>query len=149
VTLWRISDHPQLDGAGGLLAAARWHVAGRHVVYCAPNPATALLEVLVHLEIVPGELPDPLTYIEIGVPDSTSVETVAVSTLGPEWRTNPTATGRIGDEWLSSERTSLLRVPSVIVPATWNILINPEHRESAQIRIVRIHRHTIDPRLLR
>jgi len=44
-----------------------------------------------------------------------------------------------------------LRTPpeSVIVPATWNVLMNPRHPESAQARIVRVHSYGIDPRLLR
>jgi hypothetical protein len=42
-----------------------------------------------------------------------------------------------------------LRVPSVLAPATWNVLINPRHAASRLIRIVRFHFHAIDVRLLR
>ena len=69
--------------------------------------------------------------------------------LGRAWRTDLEATRRAGDEWLRSGRTALFRVPSVIVPATWNVLMNPRHPESAQARIVRVHSYAIDPRLLR
>ena len=57
----------------------------------------------------------------------------------------------LGVRWthLDSSRTALLRVPSAIVPATWNILINPRHPESVQVRVVRTHSHGLDPRLLR
>jgi RES domain-containing protein len=65
VTLWRISDYPELDGAGGLLVSGRWHTQGSRVVYCAPNPASALVEVLVHLEVDSSDLMDPLSYLEI------------------------------------------------------------------------------------
>jgi len=51
VILWRVSNHISLDGAGGLSAPGRWHTAGQRIVYCAPNPATALLEALVHAKI--------------------------------------------------------------------------------------------------
>jgi RES domain-containing protein len=124
VILWRVSNHSTLDGSGGLSAAGRWHTAGRRIVYCAPNPATARLEVLVHAKV------------DIGA-------------LGRAWRTDLEATRRAGDEWLRSGRTALFRVPSVIVPATWNVLMNPQHPESAQARIVRVHSYGIDPRLLR
>src|SRR5437879_2331494 len=50
------SDHAELDGAGGLLAARRWHTRGSRIVYCAPNPATSLVEVLVHIEIDSDDL---------------------------------------------------------------------------------------------
>ena len=147
--LWRISEHATLDGGGGLSVSARWHTAGRRIVYCAPNPATALLEVLVHAEIRIENVPVSLRYLEIEAPDSLAIEEVDTSGFGQSWRTDLEATRRAGDRWLQSPRTALLRVPSVIVPETWNVLINPRHPESGQIRIVRGHSHGIDLRLLR
>ena len=48
--LWRISNYADLSGAGdGLLAAGRWHTRGRRIVYLADHPASALLEMLVHM----------------------------------------------------------------------------------------------------
>ena len=96
--LWRISDHPELDGAGGLRVPARWHTLGRRIVYCAPNPAAALVEVLVHIEIDADDLPDPLQYLEIEVPDTISTKTVDVDGLGRNWQKNEAATRRAGDE---------------------------------------------------
>jgi RES domain-containing protein len=148
VTLWRISDHAELDGAGGLLAPGRWYTRGSRVVYCAPNPATSLVEVLVHIQIDSDDLP-PLRYLEIEAPDDITRETVNVDALGQNWQANLEATRTAGDEWLRSGRTALLRVPSAIVPATWNVLINPEHRQSRRIRTIRIHRHAIDQQFLR
>lgn len=130
-------------------AAGRWHTAGRPIVYCAPNPATALLEVLVHAKVDIENVPVGYRYLEIETPDSLAIEDVDMGALGRAWRTDLEATRRAGDEWLRSGRTALFRVPSVIVPATWNVLMNPRHLESAQARIVRVHSYAIDPRLLR
>ena len=116
-------------------------------MYCAPNPATALVEVLVHVEIEAGDLPDPLEYLEIESPDTISTNTVDADALGRHWQKDQVATRRAGDAWLRAGSTALLRVPSVIVPATWNVLINPRHPESARIRVVKVHSHGIDPRL--
>jgi RES domain-containing protein len=149
VILWRISRHPELDGAGGLRASARWHTRGRPIVYCAPNPAAALLEVLVHLEVDLEDLPAGFRYLEIEAPDALGIEDVDTGALARSWRTDLPATRRAGDRWLHSGRTALLRVPSAIVPATWNILMNPRHTASAQVRVVRTHNHGLDPRLLR
>jgi RES domain-containing protein len=118
------------------------------IVYCAPNPATALVEVLVHVEIEAGDLPEPLQYLEIDAPDTISTETQAVDALGRNWRENQITTRHVGDQWLHAGSTAVLRVPSAIVPTTWNVLVNPRHTESARIRVVRVHRHAIDPRLL-
>jgi RES domain-containing protein len=140
VTVWRISNHSTLDGGGGLRASGRWHTRGRRIVYCAPNPATALLEILVHAEIDFEDLPVTYKYLEIDVPESVSREVVNPSALD--------ATRITGDEWLHSRRTALLLVPSAIVPATTNIVVNPAHPAAAGIKIVRIHIQTMDSRLI-
>ncbi len=147
--LWRVSNHPALNGAGCLRTPGRWHTRGRRIIYCSPNPATALLEVLVHAEIDLEDVPVNFHYLEIDAPDAVSSETVDVKALGRGWQTSVEATRKYGDEWLVSGRSALLRVPSVIVPATWNVLINPRHPESGRVRIVRVHDQPIDLRLLR
>jgi hypothetical protein len=40
-------------------------------------------------------------------------------------------------------------VYQLIVPSTWNVLMNPQHPESVQARIVRVNSHGIDAHLLR
>ena len=134
---------------GGLRVSGRWHTRGGRIVYCAPNPATALLEVLVHAEIDFEDIPLTLRYLEIKVPDAIQAGTLNSGALGTAWRKNLNETRQLGDEWLRAGQTALLSVPSVIVPVTWNILINPLHPDSRQIRIARIHEHVIDPRLPR
>ncbi len=147
--LWRISNHATLDGAGGLRASSRWHTRGTRVAYCTPNPAAALLEVLVHLEIDVEDIPTTYQYLEIEAPDSVSRETIDCSNLPEDWLTNSAATRAIGDEWLRSRRTALLLVPCVIVPETWNVLLNPLHHPDGQlVSITRVHTQPIDTRLL-
>jgi RES domain-containing protein len=144
VTLWRVSNHTALDGGGGLRAPGRWHTRGRPIVYCAGNAAAALLETLVHAEIDAEDIPVTFRYLEIEVGDSVAMETIRhVDT------TKLDRTRRVGDEWLRSGRTAILRVPSVIAPETWNLLINPAHAESEAMRIAKVHRYVVDRRLLR
>ena len=38
------------------------------------------------------------------------------------------------------ETYALARVPSAIMPNTWNFLLNPEHPEAGEIRIIEIAR---------
>ncbi len=147
--LWRIGDYSSLDGGGGLSSSGRWHTAGQRIVYCAPNPATAFLEVLVHTEIDIDDVPVNFRYLEIEAPDALAAEDLDTGALADSWRTDLLATRRAGDRWLRSGSTALLRVPSVIVPATWNVLINPRHPDAAQIRVVRTLSHGLDPRLFR
>jgi RES domain-containing protein len=133
--LWRISSHATLDGRGGLYASGRWHTEGRRIVYLAENPAGALVEVLVHLELDPAHLPQSYRLLKAEAPEDLSVRTIARSELPRNWISDQIATRTVGDEWLAFKRSALLRVPSAIVPETYNVLLNPEHAEAARIQV--------------
>lgn len=137
-----------LDGGGGLRVSQRWHTRGRPVVYCAPNPATALLEVLVHLEIDIEDLPTHYRFLKIDAPETTTIEHVQRTALPSDWLENPSATRRIGDTWLHSQRAALLGVPCVLVPETYNLLLNPLHPDATHVRIVDVIEYPLDARLL-
>ncbi|NYT62992.1 RES family NAD+ phosphorylase [Alcaligenaceae bacterium] len=145
--LWRISAFPDLTGRGGLLAAGRWHHTGRPVVYLAENPASAMLEVLVHLEIDPEDLPDKLRLMKVEVP-----ETLAINPIQPElpenWIEQESTTQGIGDAWLASMKSVLLRVPSAIMPHTHNWLLNPAHSSAKELSLT-IETLRLDQRLFK
>jgi len=136
VLLWRISRHRDLRGLGGLRAPGRWHERGQPVVYLAETPAGALLEVCAHTAA--NDVPPSYTLLEIVVPSSVSIEMLDVNALPHDWPQNLKATRTIGSQWLRSMRWGLLRVPSVIVPATYNVLLNPRHADSEQVEITRM-----------
>jgi RES domain-containing protein len=146
--LWRISNYETLDGVGGLLVSARWHSKGHPVVYCTLNPATALLETLVHMEIDSEDRPERFRLLRIDGPDSLSIEKIEVGSLTPNWVKDVNATQAIGDHWLSERRSLLLQVPSAFVPETWNVLLNPQHTEANLLKITATYEHAFDARLL-
>lgn len=117
-------------------------------MYCAPNPAAALLEVLVHLEIDVSDLPVRYQYLEISIPEDIKRDRIGVDSIGAGWAADPTRSRRIGDEWLQSNRSAILLVPSALVPATDNVLLNPAHPEANKIRIARTYKEVVDLRLL-
>lgn len=134
--VWRISNYLDLSGQGGLRAPARWHNAGAPIVYTASSPASALLEVLVHLELNdPDHLPDSYQLLRIDVPDSIAIAELDEGRLDPDWRKLLELTRATGDEWLRNSTSALLAVPSAIVPHTQNYLINPAHRDTRKIKI--------------
>jgi RES domain-containing protein len=148
VVFWRVSNHATLDGIGGMLASGRWHSRGRPVLYCTLNPATALLETLVHMEIDPDRSPKRFQILRIAGPDVLHLEHVNQATLPANWNADIEATQAIGDRWLVSSRSLLLQVPSVLVPETWNILVNPAHPDARLLKIDRIYQYPYDSRLL-
>ncbi|NOT55015.1 MAG: RES family NAD+ phosphorylase [Deltaproteobacteria bacterium] len=146
--LWRISNYTTLDGVGGLKASHRWHTRGHPIVYCVPNPATALLEVLVHLEVALEDIPLQYRFLKIEASNNPPTERVEHDQLPQGWQSDVSVTPHLGDTWLQSKRTALLEVPSVLVPETFNILLNPLHPDAARIQIVAVVEHPFDPRLL-
>jgi RES domain-containing protein len=150
VRIWRISNFSDLSGVGGLKVDGRWHDRGRPVVYAADHPASALLEVMVHLEIDFEDLPTTYQLLGIDVPDDVAVETVGVTDIeriSQDWASDPRVTRDVLRPWFAEARTVMVSVPSVIVPFAQNYLINPRHKDAARIRVSHVARYPHDPRL--
>ncbi len=143
--LWRVSRHRDLSGAGGLRAPGRWHERGARVVYLADTPAGALLEVCVHTSA--GDVPPKYTLLAVLTADGVSIEALDTRTLPSDWAEKTEVTRQIGSAWLHSQRSALLRVPSALVPATFNYLINPLHADAARLRIESVYEYPFDPRI--
>jgi len=146
--LWRISNYPTLDGGGGLETSARWHSQGRPIVYLAESVAGALLEVLVHLELSPVRLPKAYRLLKVEAPDDVMIRELSPADLSKKWTDDETETRTLGDEWLASQRTALLRVPSAVVPETFNVLMNSAHLDARRLTIVSHREYPWDRRLL-
>ncbi|MFZ0395623.1 MAG: RES family NAD+ phosphorylase [Terracidiphilus sp.] len=148
ITLWRISNHIDLAGLGGTKFSSRWSSRGNRIVFLAESPAGAILEVLVHLKDRSYPLPSTYSLLEIEAPETHSVKEL-MPRADAKWRSSPKLTQRIGDQWLSSMETPLGRVPSAIMPRTWNVLLNPRHRDALEVRIISVIREQFDNRLFR
>jgi RES domain-containing protein len=103
------------------------------VVYCSETPAAALLEIMVHFEIELHDLPARYRLLRIDAPDDARLERVLADALPSDWPDEPGVTRAIGDRWLQNGSTALLRVPSALVPETFNVLLNPAHRDAKRI----------------
>ena len=144
--LWRISNYADLSGRGGLQAAGRWHTRGKRIVYLADHPASALLEILVHMDR--DLIPATYSLLRVVVSDTVVLDRIDDDTLASDWRNQPALTRQIGDQWLDQSSTALLQVPSVIVPLGMNFLLNPAHPDAAKVKIIDVVKAPFDPRLL-
>ncbi|HUH41049.1 MAG TPA: RES family NAD+ phosphorylase [Castellaniella sp.] len=142
---WRISAFPDLSGRGGLYAGGRWHTAGRPIVYLAESPAGAMLEVLVHLEVDPEDVPDNLRLMKVTLPDQVSCLTA--NPLSECWESSPEYTQALGEAWLERGQSLLLEVPSALMAHTRNFLFNPQHPEARLAEVV-VETLRLDQRLL-
>ena len=147
---WRIVKRRHaptaFTGAGARQAGGRWNSPGVPVVYTAQSVALGMLELLVHIRSE-----DVLRhYLTIEVSfDDALVKVVSLEDLPRDWRRNPppAALRRIGDDWVLSAASAVLRVPSVVVPTEWNFLLNPAHADFGQITIGKPQPLRMDRRL--
>jgi len=144
--VWRISNYVDLSGSGGVRASGRWHSRGQRIVYLADHPASAVLEMLVHMDR--DLLPATYRLLRVMVPETIAVEAVGADALSSDWTNQPAMTRGIGDRWLDRCSSALLQVLSVIVPRARNFLLNPAHPDAADIVVVEVIHAPFDPRLL-
>jgi RES domain-containing protein len=142
--IWRLASgrYPPLGGDGARLAGGRWNFPGRPLIYTSESLALCLAECLVH---VTGPLPRDYQAFEIAVPDD-ALEYLGINTLKRGWQRNLGYTRAVGDEWLISGRTLALVVPSVVLPKSVNVLLDPVHPRSVELEIVARQPFRFDPR---
>lgn len=146
ITGWRITQSRYADegalgsgafsGEGARRYGGRWNSRGTAVAYTAGSRSLALLEIIVHLEstrLLGQYVLIPVTF------ELRHVETLAEDTLPADWRAHPapSSTQDLGDEWARSARSPVLRVPSVVVPAEPNYVLNPHHGDFAALSRVK------------
>lgn len=138
IRAWRLTRRrfADLNGEGARLAGGRWNSPGYPLVYLADHPALAVLEVRARLDVPLSILPDDHVLLAVDLPDDQQ----AVERM-------PDLASDVGDAWLASARSAVLRVPSVMVPRTSNFLLNPLHPRAAEARIVETILFRFDPRL--
>ncbi len=153
-TLWRISNHCDLDGLGGEKTDGRWHTAarGKRIVYLSESPAGALLESLANLKGNPALFPEKYQLLEVSVPDDVYASMVFPSGGSPAsrafYKSLPQSLSRKkGNAWLRNSVSALAGVPSFPSPYSLNILLNPKHPDARRIAIKACGRIRYDRRL--
>lgn len=136
--VWRIVKETcagsAFDGEGARRAGGRFNSPGSPVIYTSESLALAQLEILVNLPT--DRLLASYVAFRADLPDG-KVATLGREELPENWREAPAPrpVRRLGDRWLESGRSLALRVPSAVVPAESNVLINPRHRAFEEIEV--------------
>jgi len=124
---WRIDQKRHAEtwdtGEGAYLAGGRWNSPGVRVVYCAIDPATAILEVAVHKGFkVLDTSPHVLTSAR--VPDWSSIHIVHPDNIpNPNWLVpgnHGPGQQAFGDSLLKAHLFCL--VPSTVSRHSWNLI---------------------------
>jgi RES domain-containing protein len=131
------------SGEGARWYGGRWNSPGVSVVYTSSTMALAVLEWRAHLTQWPAP---PVMIIEIQFSDSLIL---VLSKLPPNWKQLPApkANAAVGDHWVKSAKSAILRLPSALVPEEFNYLLNPAHPHLGKISIGKPRLLRVDPRL--
>jgi RES domain-containing protein len=134
-----------LSPEGARRNGGRWNSKGVAVLYCATTESLAMLELRVHS---PHPYPRARYKFIIEVPADAVVE-MDIAKLPRGWNKLPPgpASKRLGDAWVAASSSLGLLVPSVIVAAEKNLVLNPAHERFKEVRIVTKQRVKLDTRL--
>jgi RES domain-containing protein len=150
---WRIVRKKRLSdafsGEGARLGGGRWNHVGIAVVYVSETLSLAALELFVHFTRKDMKISKSLVAVPIDIPDSLKMEEVSIADLSPDWRVSPpsNSTKDIGTKWVKKGSSSVLRVPSAIVPGEYNLVLNPRHSDFRKIKIGKPKPFTLDERI--
>lgn len=150
-TVWRILTArfaaTAFSGEGARLYGGRWNRKGVPLVYTAGSQSLAMLEMLVQDEplrarylMIPAEIPADLSIARLGAEQ-----------LPPDWR-EPAALETlraIGTAWAAGLTAAVLAVPSAVVPAETNYLLNPRHPDFGRIAVGEAQDLITDLRLIK
>ena len=143
-TVYRVTRSKRagdLSGEGSRRVGGRWNSVGIPALYTSDSIPLALLEVLVHLQLLntfPGDY-------QVTVLDLLEIIPYPTERLPKD----PPQTTAYGDAMLKDAEVLGFWVPSVIVARDFNLVLNPTcPRFGAAVRVREIVDQPLDPRLV-
>jgi RES domain-containing protein len=151
IVAWRIAKarhaNTAFDGEGARREGGRWNPRGVPVVYAAESLSLAALEQFVHIPKAAAGI--SFISFKVEIPPEVKVAELGIASLPPNWRAEPVPdeTMAIGEAWFKGRTSSVLKVPSVIIPEEFDYVLNPVHPEFRKIRIKTPKSFSFDPRM--
>jgi RES domain-containing protein len=148
---WRLDEEPFApswdSGEGAFIYGGRWNEIGQRAVYCALDPATAIIEVAVHKGFdVLDKVPHVLTRFSFDA--GADVKVVAPGDVpNPNWlRPVQSSAGQqaFGGGLLQSH--AFVLIPSAASTYSWNLIFTAA-KAAGRYRLDRQERFALDTRL--
>ncbi|MDB5262819.1 MAG: hypothetical protein JWQ14_2100 [Adhaeribacter sp.] len=127
----RFADRLYAPGFSG-----RWNHDGQFVIYAASSRSLASMENMVH-KMGQGVLGTKFTMMVLEVPDNLPTTTITPQELPANWKlaSSYALTQPLGSVWYETGATLLLKVPSAVVPAEYNFVLNARHPDFAKVLV--------------
>lgn len=103
----------------------RWNRKGSPVRYTGESKEIALLELIVH---TPPAIAPALDLLTIVIPDDSIFE-IELKGLPENWANYPVPSilAEIAEEWIASNKSIALKVPSSVIHSSRNYILNCRH----------------------
>lgn len=127
--------------------AARWNPNDVEMIYTAGSRSLACLENVVHRNQI--GLNQLFKVMTIEIPDDLYILSIEQKKLQPDWTEfhNMPVTQKLGEEWVKAGKSAVLKVPSAIISAEYNYLINPLHPDFKFIKLLKSEIFIFDKRI--
>ncbi len=118
------------------------------MLYAAGSLALATLEMLVHLE--DEEVLADYSYAAVRFEENLMLPVEKIGQLPSNWREFPIpdAVRQIGNKWVQSGASAVLRVPTAILPREFNYMVNLEHQAAGGVKFGGVEQFVFDKRFV-
>ena len=118
------------SGAGG-----RWNSSGNKVVYAAESIALAFLENMIRRQGIGFNLDFKIMIIDI--PATASITEIKENALESGWRNfnDYSKCDVLGDQWYNESKALILKIPSAVLPGSFNFVMNTLHPDFDKIKL--------------
>jgi RES domain-containing protein len=149
--VWRLEREIYLpnweQGMGAFHVGGRWNPKNRHAIYTSLDPATAILELAVHVGFSALDKMERW-LLEIEILDPASVIAIHPDSIpNPRWLTSSSPTlaqQNHGAELL--DKHGIIAIPSAVSTKSWNVVIDP-NKSAGMFKELSRSRFGLDPRL--
>jgi RES domain-containing protein len=135
------------SGEGARFFGGRWNRKGTSMVYTAGSQSLATLEMLVQDEPLRARY----VMIPATLPGNLRIERINPEELPADWRrlSGREAAQAMGSAWAKRNSSAVLAVPSALIPAEFNYLLNPLHPSFSKIEVGEPQDFITDLRLIK
>ncbi len=121
----------------------RWNTYNTPVLYTSESLALAAWEIAVRID--PINFPENLTYVKIKIPDD-SLHVFSKTGMNADF-IHRNKSIQAGMDFIKKGKFITLKVPSVVIPESFNFVLNPNHSTyNSKVRILEIKPFRFDDR---
>lgn len=148
--LFRIATEEHSHKLTSSGAENRWNNKGELVIYSSLSRSLSTLEVVVHRASIKPKVNYRVMILSLP-DDDRLIKTIISTELPSNWRSlyAYSSLQSIGSLWYQAMDFLILKVPSAVIPAEHNYILNTEHKDfKRSVKLIRTEDYFWDERLL-